>query len=125
MESVVRGTVLQSGELAFVGELQTNDSEGRSVRVVGRIFSLDFAHSRCTVSHRGQSLLVDTSLLEALPFRLNALVSLIGEVAVDESGIILRARVCSSVDGLSVDMWDKSVIMHRLYMTKLDEKDIL
>jgi hypothetical protein len=44
-------------------------------------------------------------------------VSFIGEVEKDaHNRIILRCRVCRCVDGLSLDTWDKAVLMQRKFL---------
>ena len=117
-EGPIRGTSLQAGRLAFVGELRGG---GESARVVGRIVSLDFAHNRATLGHRGATVAVDTTHLEQLPFALNSLVMFVGEVSAEAGGkLLLVARVCRAVEGLSLDMWDKSVLLHRGFLQKLD-----
>ena len=120
--SRVRGTVLQPGKLCFVREVAELE-DGSSVRLVGRVASLDYARNRCSVAHGGATVQVDTRYLDQLEFKVNGLVSVIGEVERDAEsggGKVLRARVCRSVDGLSVEVWDKTVAMHREFMSKLD-----
>jgi hypothetical protein len=90
---------------------------------VGRIVSLDFAHNRATLGHRGATVAVDTTHLEQLPFALNSLVMFVGEVTAEAATggrLLLVARVCRAVEGLSLDMWDKSVLLHRSFQQKLD-----
>ncbi len=116
MEGEIRGTTLQAGRLAFVSELRGG---GESVRVVGRVVALDFPRNRLTLGHRGATVAVDTTHLEAVPGGLNSLLMLVGEVVCQPDGqLLLVARVCRAVEGLSLELWDRSVLLHRGFVDK-------
>jgi hypothetical protein len=60
-----------------------------------------------------------------LPFGENGLVMVLGEVAPNSNagGVMIVARICRSVEGLSIDVWDKAVMLHRGFMKKLQERE--
>lgn len=82
---------------------------------------LDLPHDRATLTHGAASVAVDTSLLGAtLPFRVGALVQVIGELELRQGRVVLVARVCRAVDGLNMDLYAKSVMAQRAFLQRLD-----
>lgn len=91
------------------------------------------------------TLQVDTTFLDALPFRTGALVQValffffcfvvivwgiacadclvqfVGEMHQGPVGpMVLKARVCRAVDGLSMQVWAQSVALHRRMVTAIN-----
>ena len=53
--------------------------------------------------------------------RINALVCVIGELDMSDKGqIVLRARVHTDIEGLSLDLYDKTVALQRTFLSKFE-----
>ena len=62
-------------------------------------------------------ILVDTRLVEPLEATVGCLVQFAGETKRDDNGkITLQARICSDVDEIDVEMYNRSIDMHRHYI---------
>ena len=92
-------------------EGSTSPLKGLSVRVVGVLTSLDFAEGMATIKHRGASLVVDMTMVESsVPYHVGDWLQAIGELFIsDRSVLTLRARICTVVNGLNVELYEKAV----------------
>ena len=67
------------------------------------------------INHESYSLRVSTKLLVSVPV-VSGLYSFIGELEQDDSGIILVARVLTSMHGLDMGLFKKALYIHRKCM---------
>lgn len=78
---------IRSGSIVFVRELYERNCVGESVRVFGRLESVDASKSSAVLEHEGAKLLVETSLIDASQLQQEALFQFIGEVHLQQSGV--------------------------------------
>ena len=108
--------------------------QGMSVRVVGRIVSIDHLRNTLTIEHRGSTLAIGLDKCEPeAPFRTGHSLIAIGEIQVQGGGsgstqaavsqsMILQARICNSLyDGLTPDratLYDRAVDATRQFLNE-------
>uniref|UniRef100_A0A1A7X543 CST complex subunit TEN1 n=1 Tax=Iconisemion striatum TaxID=60296 RepID=A0A1A7X543_9TELE len=94
--------------------------EGESLRTFGRLVNYHPETSRATLSAQHAStehrVLVDTIFVEPLNPIIGAQYLVLGEAQNDEgTGVVIRARVLSCVDGVNVALLQKAISEHRAF----------
>lgn len=93
--------------VVFIDELNSDRDyfQNRSVRVFGSLASLDFKTQIATITHRKNTLLVDTALLGAFRHRIKGWYQFLG---VMDQGI-LHAKIIRDVEGMDQNVFSKAL----------------
>eukprot|EP01091_Cochliopodium_minus_P013896 TRINITY_DN4595_c0_g1_i1.p1 TRINITY_DN4595_c0_g1~~TRINITY_DN4595_c0_g1_i1.p1 ORF type:complete len:119 (-),score=23.93 TRINITY_DN4595_c0_g1_i1:11-367(-) len=103
-----------ASDYAFVNEINIGKfGEGKSVRVIGMITSIDIPKSTAEIDYKGNKLNLDTKLLEKIDFKLNQLVQIIGEIYYIDNKAFLRARISRLMTGFDINYYEKIVKIKR------------
>ncbi|KAL2623281.1 hypothetical protein R1flu_003486 [Riccia fluitans] len=94
----------------------------QSVRVTGVLESLTIETGIAIISHGGARLRVDIQHLRDVSLRKGSLFQFIGELIQDPSctclQLMLQARVARNVDGLNMDLYEKTLQLRRQFERK-------
>lgn len=119
-EKIPPATVMHLNEL-------TSEPNGalckRTVRVLGRIKVYDASRDMVLIEYRDVSLRVCVERLDGRAnFALGTLVQFIGELQGSSSDVVLDARICRDMSTLNTDMFDRSLLIYRDFMARMNLK---
>ncbi|GAB5591957.1 hypothetical protein Unana1_06857 [Umbelopsis nana] len=107
------------GELVMLQELANNPAafRGKSIRATGMLMAYNPDTNLAVLEHKGNTLNVATHLLDPFPYKHKDLLQCIGEVDLDQESkqLLLCARVARKVDGLDLDLYQKTIELRRKY----------
>ncbi|KAJ7526200.1 hypothetical protein O6H91_05G120000 [Diphasiastrum complanatum] len=97
-------------------------TQSASLRVLGRLERYHAESGVAVIVQGDVRLGVDTQFLRNMHFREGSLYQFIGELRIEpanENLILVQARVARNVDGLDVDLYEKSLELRRRYEKKM------
>eukprot|EP00967_Tisochrysis_lutea_P094639 scaffold137660_cov22-Tisochrysis_lutea.AAC.1 len=122
LPAVSHGQIFSVKEIVARGASALN----LSVRVTGRLCGVNRAECRASLADAqvgGESLLIDTSQVMEQHFRSGDLTQIIGElgsaITCNTSPLVLRARILRNVDGLDLELFNKTVQAKRDFEREL------
>ncbi|KAI9289711.1 telomere-capping, CST complex subunit-domain-containing protein [Umbelopsis sp. AD052] len=107
------------GELVMLQDLAQDpvSFQNKSIRATGILTAYNPDSNRAVLEHKGYTLEVATDLLDPFPYKTKDLLQCIGELELisESHQLLLRARVARKVDGLDLDVYEKTIHMRRKY----------
>lgn len=126
---------LHSARLLHIHELsswQPNPRHANSVRLLGRVVSMDAASATATLSYHGTTLTINTSAVDASLLRPGLLVQVLGELQQSRTTPVHRhahdhhhhhrqlvARIIRDMSGLDTDLYDRCLRIRRDFENKV------
>eukprot|EP00850_Spirogloea_muscicola_P018299 SM000166S02480 [mRNA] locus=s166:64511:65627:- [translate_table: standard] len=109
------------GRIMYLGEVLAAAAalDGCSLRVMGRVESVDVVAGDVVIRQRGAALCVHVALLGSLALPAGALFQFIGELecrpGAHNGQPVLQARVARDVSGLDERLWDEALALRRKF----------
>ncbi|CAO3668291.1 unnamed protein product [Umbelopsis ramanniana] len=108
------------GELVMLQELALDPVafQKKSIRATGILITYNPDSNRAVLEHKGHTLVVATDLLDPFPYKIKDLLQCIGELELiaESNQLLLHARIARKVDGLDLDIYEKTIQLRRKYL---------